>query len=115
MGQEDTFPGLLGLVYSYLETLDVDERELTRIHEYLNLVKHRADGAYLLVSYAANSLKNERLDRHVAHTRDLVERIRALAPCVQARFGREPGNLLRPDGSRRRDVRASLHYCHTWQ
>ena len=50
--QEDTFPGLLGLVYSYLETLDVEESELKRIHEYLDLVKRRADGMWALVCWA---------------------------------------------------------------
>ena len=30
-------------MYAYLDTLDVERDELTRIHEYLNLVKSRAD------------------------------------------------------------------------
>ncbi|KAF7793913.1 hypothetical protein EIP86_005035 [Pleurotus ostreatoroseus] len=42
-GKGEHFIGLLGLVYAYLDTLDVERDELTRIHEYLNLVKSRAD------------------------------------------------------------------------
>lgn len=42
--QGDTFPGLLGLVKSYLETLDVEASELMRIREYLELVEQRSNG-----------------------------------------------------------------------
>ena len=43
--QSHSFPGLLGLVYSYLDTLEVQPAEMIRIHEYLDLVKRRANGA----------------------------------------------------------------------
>ncbi len=38
------FPGLLNLVYMYLETLDVDEESGRKIEEYLDLVRRRTDG-----------------------------------------------------------------------
>lgn len=38
------FPGLLGLVKAYLETLDVEASELLRIREYLDLVERRSNG-----------------------------------------------------------------------
>ncbi|EKM54562.1 uncharacterized protein PHACADRAFT_258498 [Phanerochaete carnosa HHB-10118-sp] len=37
--------GLLGLVYSYLDTLEVRPSEMIRIHEYLDLVKRRSNGS----------------------------------------------------------------------
>ncbi|KAJ7262220.1 glutamate-cysteine ligase catalytic subunit [Mycena haematopus] len=44
-GKGDDFPGLLGLITAYLETLDIDPDESTKIHNYLDLVRHRADGS----------------------------------------------------------------------
>ncbi|KAI0645912.1 glutamate-cysteine ligase catalytic subunit [Trametes meyenii] len=38
------FPGLLNLVYAYLETLDVSVEEARRIEEYLDLVRRRTNG-----------------------------------------------------------------------
>lgn len=42
--QGDSFTGLLGLVFAYIDTLDVNEAELSKIKEYLDLVKRRASG-----------------------------------------------------------------------
>lgn len=39
----------MGLVYAYLDTLDVDEDERRRIEEYLDLIKRRTNGAYLVL------------------------------------------------------------------
>lgn len=41
---QDEFPGLLNLVYAYLETLDVEGPELAKIEKYLDLVRRRAKG-----------------------------------------------------------------------
>ncbi|KAJ7132792.1 glutamate-cysteine ligase catalytic subunit [Mycena crocata] len=46
-GKGDDFPGLLGLVTVYLETLDISPDELARIHNYLDLVRRRSDGSLL--------------------------------------------------------------------
>lgn len=44
-GKPDSgFPGLLGLVYSYLNSLNVDVATRGQLAKYLDLVKHRADG-----------------------------------------------------------------------
>ena len=42
--KKESFPGLLGLVYQFLETLDVDEEEAAKINAYLDLIKRRANG-----------------------------------------------------------------------
>lgn len=38
------FPGLLGLVSAYLDTLEIEPEALARIERYLNLVRRRANG-----------------------------------------------------------------------
>ncbi|KAI0730334.1 glutamate-cysteine ligase catalytic subunit [Fomitopsis betulina] len=40
----DAFPGLLGLVYAYLDTLDIEEGERVKLERYLDLIKRRTDG-----------------------------------------------------------------------
>lgn len=42
--QGSQFPGLLGLVNRYVNTLDVEYIKKYRIRKYLNLIKQRADG-----------------------------------------------------------------------
>ncbi|KAH8977767.1 glutamate-cysteine ligase catalytic subunit [Lactarius hatsudake] len=44
-GRGDAFPGLIGLVEAYLDTLDMSELELRKITSYLNLVRRRANGS----------------------------------------------------------------------
>ncbi|KAJ7346569.1 glutamate-cysteine ligase catalytic subunit [Mycena albidolilacea] len=46
-GKGDYFPGLLGLITAYLETLDIDSDELAKIHNYLDLVRRRSNGSLL--------------------------------------------------------------------
>jgi len=46
-GKGATFPGLLGLVEAYLETLDIDPSERRRINKYVDLVRRRANGSLL--------------------------------------------------------------------
>ncbi|KAJ7188317.1 glutamate-cysteine ligase catalytic subunit [Mycena filopes] len=43
-GKGDDFPGLLGLVTVYLETLEITPDESTKIHNYLDLIRRRANG-----------------------------------------------------------------------
>lgn len=47
MNGRGEFMGLLGLVYAYLDTLEVEECELVKIRRYLDLVKRRANGSLL--------------------------------------------------------------------
>ncbi|KAL1744780.1 glutamate-cysteine ligase-domain-containing protein [Schizophyllum fasciatum] len=43
-GKDDTFPGLIGLVDLYLETLHVEQHEMDRIQNYLTLIRQRSTG-----------------------------------------------------------------------
>ncbi|RDB24730.1 Glutamate--cysteine ligase [Hypsizygus marmoreus] len=44
-GKGDCFPGLLRLVYDYLNTLDIEEEASAAIEKYLDLIRRRADGS----------------------------------------------------------------------
>ncbi|KAI8993904.1 glutamate-cysteine ligase catalytic subunit [Trametes punicea] len=44
-GKGAGFPGLLNLVYAYLETLDMDEESARKIEEYLDLIRRRTNGS----------------------------------------------------------------------
>ncbi|KAI0633570.1 glutamate-cysteine ligase catalytic subunit [Trametes polyzona] len=44
-GKGSSFPGLLNLVYAYLETLDVDDKSARQIEEYLDLIRRRTNGS----------------------------------------------------------------------
>jgi len=46
-GKGEEFPGLLNLIYSYMETLEVEDEERRKIKQYLDLVKGRANGTYI--------------------------------------------------------------------
>ncbi|KAG1877248.1 glutamate-cysteine ligase-domain-containing protein [Suillus subluteus] len=45
VGKGSKFPGLLGVVEAYLDTLDIDEEERLQISKYLDLVRRRAIGS----------------------------------------------------------------------
>lgn len=52
--QGAAFPGLLSLVYMYLDTLDVDVDSRRRIEEYLDLIRRRTDGpSYLSFAFCS--------------------------------------------------------------
>ncbi|CDO69209.1 hypothetical protein BN946_scf185042.g111 [Trametes cinnabarina] len=44
-GKGSAFPGLLNLVYAYLETLDMDEESAREIEAYLDLIRRRTNGS----------------------------------------------------------------------
>ena len=46
----DTFPGLLGLINDYVDTLQVNEKDRKQIDRYLDLVKRRANGSLIFSS-----------------------------------------------------------------
>jgi glutamate--cysteine ligase catalytic subunit len=46
VGKADDFPGLIGVVEMFLETLDVDEQTEAKLRSYLSFVRRRATGAY---------------------------------------------------------------------
>lgn len=43
-GRGDSFPGLMGVVNAYLNSLNVDVNTKCELRRYLNLIKHRAKG-----------------------------------------------------------------------
>ena len=43
-GKGDYFPGLVPLIYAYLELIDCDPRTLERVSQYLELIRKRALG-----------------------------------------------------------------------
>ncbi|KAJ4498240.1 glutamate-cysteine ligase catalytic subunit [Lentinula lateritia] len=47
-GKGDSYPGLLGLIWAYIDTLDVSQQELSKIHSYLDLIRRRANAGSLL-------------------------------------------------------------------
>ncbi|EAU91452.2 glutamate-cysteine ligase catalytic subunit [Coprinopsis cinerea okayama7 len=46
-GKGDQFPGLLRLVEAYLDTLEIEPTALTKIQQYLDLVRRRSNGSLL--------------------------------------------------------------------
>ncbi|RXW21302.1 hypothetical protein EST38_g4569 [Candolleomyces aberdarensis] len=46
-GKGPEFPGLLGLINAYLDTLDIEPQEMEKIQQYLGLVRRRADGSLI--------------------------------------------------------------------
>ncbi|KAF9478808.1 glutamate-cysteine ligase catalytic subunit [Pholiota conissans] len=46
-GKNAEFPGLLPLINAYLDNLDIEPKELKKIHQYLDLVKRRSIGTLL--------------------------------------------------------------------
>lgn len=43
-GDGDSFPGLMGVVNAYLNSLNVDVATKCELRRYLDLIKHRAKG-----------------------------------------------------------------------
>jgi glutamate--cysteine ligase catalytic subunit len=43
-GKSDSYPGLLGLVWAYIDTLDIEDQEFSKIRSYLDLIRRRANG-----------------------------------------------------------------------
>lgn len=56
-GKDGKFPGLLRLVYAYIDTLDIDEEALNKIEKYLDFIKRRSNGLSVFVLYAFISHK----------------------------------------------------------
>jgi glutamate--cysteine ligase catalytic subunit len=47
--QGDNFHGLLAFVDAYLETLEIEPRDMEKIQQYLDLVRRRSDGKHIPV------------------------------------------------------------------
>lgn len=80
------FPGLLGLVYSYLNSLNVDVGTRKELTKYLDLVKHRADGTLKTTAtwmrefvrdhpaYKQDSIVSQEINFDLIHAVDEIER-----------------------------------------
>jgi len=67
-GKGESFPGLLGVVNAYLNTLNVEFAAKKRMRSYLNLIKWRADGT---LQTAATWMRNF-IRSHPAYKHDSV-------------------------------------------
>ena len=61
--QGEHFPGLLRLVYDYLNTLDINGDAVDRIEKYLDLIRRRADGEWISFSAGDALIPSFRKDR----------------------------------------------------
>lgn len=48
-GKDEDFPGLLGVVRAYVDSLDVETKIKVRLTKYLDFIEQRADGSYSTV------------------------------------------------------------------
>ncbi|KDQ21139.1 hypothetical protein BOTBODRAFT_25566 [Botryobasidium botryosum FD-172 SS1] len=83
---KDAFPGLLGLVNAYLNSLDVEFEEKQRLHKYLDFVKRRANGSLLTTAswirnfvrshpaYKFDSVVSQEINYDLINTLDKIER-----------------------------------------
>jgi hypothetical protein len=55
--QDNTFPGLLSLVYAYLDTLDIGDEARRKTERYLDLVRCRSNGEPDLLTQNAEAYK----------------------------------------------------------
>ena len=78
------FPGLIGLVEAYLDTLDISPPERQQIGKYVDLIRRRADGTCLYFALVSTILK---CHRFVAYHRRMDARVRSITPGVQIRLG----------------------------
>jgi len=62
---KDDYPGLLGLVNSYLNALDVEFSTRMQLQRYLDLIKHRADGTLVTTAtWIRNFVRDHPLYKH---------------------------------------------------
>ncbi|KIK67150.1 hypothetical protein GYMLUDRAFT_69344 [Collybiopsis luxurians FD-317 M1] len=67
-GKGNSYSGLLGLVWAYIDTLDVEGQELSKIRSYLDLIRQRANGSLLTpATWIRNFVRT-----HPAYARDSV-------------------------------------------
>lgn len=89
---DDTMPGLLPLVHSYLDSLDMTDTERQRLNRYLDLVAMRVDGRLVTTAtyirqfvqqhpaYRHDSIVGEEINYDLLRTLDSIERGDCEAP-----------------------------------
>jgi len=85
-GDGDVFPGLMGVVNAYLNSLNVDVRTKCDLRRYLDLIKWRARGKYVTPAawirnfilkhpaYKHDSVVSEEINYDLAKAIDEIER-----------------------------------------
>ncbi|KAK7692337.1 hypothetical protein QCA50_003962 [Cerrena zonata] len=85
-GKNENMPGLLRLIYAYLDTLDVMEPEKVKIGHYLDLVRRRASGSLITPAtwirnfvrshpaYKFDSVVNQEINHDLMVAVDEIER-----------------------------------------
>lgn len=92
-GKGTDFPGLLGVVNEYVNTLDVEYVKRKGLRKYLNLIKHRADGTLL----TAATWMRQFVDKHPAYKHDSVITKEVNYDLIKAVDAIEKGTLKAPD------------------
>lgn len=91
-GKGADFPGLLSLVYAYLETLDIDKTSRDRIEQYLDLIRGKSNGSLQTTatwirnfvrnhpSYKYDSVVSQEINYDLMRSVDEIERGVRTAP-----------------------------------
>ena len=89
-GRPEGFPGLMGVVNAYLNSLNVDIGTKCELRRYLDLIKHRAKGE----RFIRRCEDEADACRRPGHARRMDEVLYHEPPCVQTRLGRVGGDQL---------------------
>lgn len=91
-GKGDEFPGLVGLVYNYLDSLNIDVETRCEMGLYLDLVSQRASGKLMTTAtwirqyvrnhadYKGDSVVSQKINYDMIKQLDLIERGEVDAP-----------------------------------
>ncbi|KAG9077658.1 hypothetical protein FRC06_008784, partial [Ceratobasidium sp. 370] len=89
---KDSFPGLLGIVNAYLDSLNVEFTAKLKLQKYLDLIKRRADGSLLTTAswirkfirshpkYKFDSVVSQEINYDLVNALDQIERGEREAP-----------------------------------
>ncbi|PVG00389.1 putative gamma-glutamylcysteine synthetase [Serendipita vermifera] len=91
--QGTDFPGLLGVVNEYVQTLDVEYTKKLALRKYLNLIKRRAEGTLL----TAATWMRQFVDQHPSYKHDSVINQQINYDLIKAVDDIEKGNLRVPN------------------
>jgi hypothetical protein len=102
--EQPQFPGLLGLVQSYINSLNVDLETKCALDRYLDLVRRRANGELEIITNLPDG-KTElgNVSRPIDDDSDVDETFREGPPRVQTRFGSRAWSHVRPRKDHRGD------------
>jgi glutamate--cysteine ligase catalytic subunit len=87
---KDAFPGLMGVVNAYLNSLNVDHFTRCEIRKYLDLIKNRAAGTSFSYARYPDGIAHfvSFGYRQIVHSRRMDPKLYCNSPSIQAGFGR---------------------------